>query len=65
VGRTAALLALLAALVGWYEAARHVGALSLWPSILLIAFVLMPACFTLVLLALPLGYYFWTVVKPH
>jgi hypothetical protein len=54
VGRAAALLALLAGLVGWYEAARHVGSLSLWPSILLIAFVLMPACFTLVWLALPL-----------
>ena len=54
MGRAAAVLALLGALVGWYEAAPHVGGLSLWPSILLVAFVVMPACFTLVWLALPL-----------
>jgi hypothetical protein len=49
-----AFVALLAALVGWYEAAPHLGVLSLWPAILLIAFVLMPACFLLVWLMLPL-----------
>jgi hypothetical protein len=54
VGRAAALLALLAALIGWYELAPHLGAVRLWPAILLIAFVLMPACFGLVWLALPL-----------
>jgi hypothetical protein len=54
VGRAAALLAVLAALIGWYELAPHLGALELWPAILLIAFVLMPACFLLVWLALPL-----------
>ncbi len=54
MGRTAALLGLLAALIGWYEAARHVDSLTLWPAIFLIAFVLMPACFLLVWLALPL-----------
>jgi hypothetical protein len=53
VGRAAALLGLAGALVGWYEAAPHVGGLSLWPSIVLIAFALMPACFALVWLALP------------
>ena len=52
--RAAALLALLGALVGWYEAAPHIGGLSLWHSILLIAFVLMPVSFLLVWLALPL-----------
>lgn len=52
--RALTLLALLGALVGWYEASRHVAAWSLWPSILLIAFALMPACFVLVWLALPL-----------
>lgn len=52
--RAAALLALLGALVGWYEAARHVGNLSLWPTIVLIAVALMPANFVLVWLALPL-----------
>ena len=52
--RAAALLALLGALVGWYEAARHVDGISLRPAILLIAFVLMPASFLLVWLLLPL-----------
>jgi hypothetical protein len=54
VVRAAALLGLLAALIGWYEGASHVGRLSLWPAIFLIAFVLMQACFLLVWLALPL-----------
>ena len=52
--RAAALLALLAALIGWYELAPHVGGSSLWPSIWLIALVLMPLNFLLVWLALPL-----------
>jgi hypothetical protein len=54
LARTLTLLVLLGALVAWYETARHLGGLSLWPTILLIAFVLMPACFLLVWLALPL-----------
>jgi len=54
VGRAAALLVLLAALVAWYESATHLGGLSLWRSIALISAVLMPLCFLLVLLALPL-----------
>jgi hypothetical protein len=62
VGRAAALLGLAGLLVGWYEAAPHVGGLSLWPSIALIAFVLMPACFALVWLALPL--WRWRGVLP-
>jgi len=61
VVRAASVLALLGALVGWYEASRHVGALSLWPAILLIAFVLMPACFLLAWLALPLWNSKWTL----
>ena len=40
VVRAAALLALLGALVGWYEAAPHIGGISLWHSILLIAFAM-------------------------
>ena len=52
--RAAALLGLLAALVGWYELAPHLGAFSLWPSIWLIALVVMPLNFLLVWLALPL-----------
>lgn len=59
--RAAALLALLGALVGWYEASTDVGALSLWHAILLIAIVLMPACFLLVWLALPLWKSRWTL----
>ena len=55
MGRTAALLALVAALVTWYELASHVDEWSLWPSILLIALVLMPATFLVVWLALPLA----------
>jgi len=53
VGRPAALLALLAALIGWYEAAPHLGGIRVWPAIILIALVLMPASFLLVWLALP------------
>src|SRR5262249_27429725 len=54
VVRAAALLGLLACLVGWYELAPPVGALSLWPSIWFIALVLIPLNFLLVWLALPL-----------
>ena len=54
MGRAAALLGILAALVAWYEIAPHLDALSVWRSIALIAVVLMPACFLLVWLGLPL-----------
>ena len=54
VGRAAALLGLALVLIGWFELAPHLGAWSLWPSVLLIAFVIIPACFLLVWLALPL-----------
>jgi hypothetical protein len=54
VGRTAAVLALVAALVAWFEIAPHLAGHGLWPSILLIALVLIPATFLLVWLALPL-----------
>jgi hypothetical protein len=59
VGRAAALLALVAALVAWFEIAPHVSGWSLWPSILLIALVLIPATFLLVWLALPLWQWRW------
>jgi hypothetical protein len=55
VGRAAAVLALAGALVAWYELASHVDEWRLWPSILLIAFVLMPVTFLPVYLALPLA----------
>ena len=54
MGRAAAVLAILAGLVAWYEAAPHVGSLSQWHSILVLAFVIMPAVFSMVYLALPL-----------
>jgi hypothetical protein len=54
VGRAAALLALAAALGVWFGVAPHLGRWSLWPDIVLIAAVLMPAMFALVGLALPL-----------
>ena len=52
--RAAALLALLAALVGWYESAKYLSALSLWPEVLVISLVVMPVAMYLVWLALPL-----------
>jgi hypothetical protein len=55
VGRAAAVLTLAAALVAWYEIAPHVDEWSLWPSILLVAFVLMPATLLPLYLALPLS----------
>ena len=54
MARPLTVLVLLAGLVGWYEAAPHVDRLSLWPAIVLIAFVLIPASFLLVWLLLPL-----------
>jgi hypothetical protein len=59
VGRTAALLALLAALIAWFEIADDYAERSLWTSILLIACVLIPATFMLVWLALPLWNATW------
>jgi hypothetical protein len=54
VGRASALLGLTAALVAWFELAPHLGALAVWPSVAVIALVLMPAMFGLTWLALPL-----------
>jgi hypothetical protein len=55
VGRAAAVLGLAAGLVAWYELAPHLDEWSLWPSILLVAFVLMPATLLPAYLALPLA----------
>jgi len=54
VGRAPALLALGAGLLTWYELVPHLGALALWPSVLVVALALMPASFAIVWLALPL-----------
>jgi hypothetical protein len=53
VGRAAALLILLAALVAWYELAPHLDTMSEWRSVALVALVLMPAVFGMTYLALP------------
>jgi hypothetical protein len=52
--RALAFVVLLGGLFAWFETASQLSPLSLWPSILVIAFVVMPACFLLVWLALPL-----------
>jgi len=54
LARPLTFLVLLGGLAGWYGAAPHVDRWPLWPSILLISLVLMPATFLLVWLALPL-----------
>jgi len=54
VGRPAALLAALAAVVGWYAVAPHLGGVSLWWDITLLSVAIIPAVFSVVLLALPL-----------
>jgi hypothetical protein len=54
VGRVAAVLILLAALVAWYEEAHQLHRLLLWQDVVLVGAVLMPAVFALALLALPL-----------
>ncbi len=59
MGRTAAVLALVAALIAWFEIASHLSEWTLWPTILLIAVVLIPATFLLVWLALPLWQWRW------
>jgi hypothetical protein len=54
VGRSAALLAALAAVVAWYAVAPHLDGASLWWDIALLCVAIIPAVFALVLLALPL-----------
>ncbi len=53
MGRAAALLIVSAALVAWYEIAPGRSALSTWPSVGIVALLLMPAMFSLVWLSLP------------
>jgi hypothetical protein len=53
VGRAAALLIVFAALVAWFEIAPGRSPFSQWPSVAIIALLLMPAMFSLVWLSLP------------
>ncbi len=62
MGRAPALLILSAALVAWYETAPHLGRLSEWRSVSIVAVVLMPAVFGLSYLALPFATSRWTIV---
>jgi hypothetical protein len=52
--RAAAFVVLAAGVVTWDTVAPHVGALSLWPTVAIIAGAVMPATLGLILLALPL-----------
>ena len=60
--RVAAFVVLAAAVVTWDTAAPHVGALSLWPTVAIIAGAVMPATLGLILLALPLWSRRWIIV---
>ena len=52
--RAAALVFLAAAVVTWDAVAPHVGSVSLWPTVVIIAVGVLPATLGLILLALPL-----------
>ena len=60
--RVAAFVVLAAAVVTWDAVAPHVGALSLWPTVAIIAGAVMPATLGLILLALPLWSRRWIIV---
>ena len=59
--RPAAFVALASAVVTWDGVAPHVGALSLWPTVTIIAAGVMPATLGLILLALPLWSRRWNI----
>jgi hypothetical protein len=60
--RLAAFVALAAAVVTWDAVAPHVGELSLWPTVTIIAAGVMPATLGLIVLALPLWSRRWILV---
>ena len=60
--RVAAFVVLAAAVVTWDAVAPHVGALSLWPTVAIIAGAVMPATLGLIFLALPLWSRRWIIV---
>jgi hypothetical protein len=59
--RLAAFVALAAAVVTWDAVAPHVGTVSLWPTVAIIAAGVMPATLGLILLALPLWSRRWNI----
>lgn len=60
--RLAAFVVLAVAVVTWDAVAPHVGAVSLWPTVTIIAAGVMPATLGLILLALPLWSRRWIIV---
>jgi len=60
--RVTAFVVLAAAVVTWDAVAPHVGALSLWPTVAIIAGAVMPATLGLILLALPIWSRRWIIV---
>jgi hypothetical protein len=60
--RGVAFAALAAAVVAWYAVAPHLPRIGLWWSIVLVAFVVIPATLGLVALALPLRQEWWMIV---
>jgi hypothetical protein len=62
LSRAGAFVVLAAAVVSWDAVAPHVDALSLWPTVVVIAAGVMPATLGLILLALPLWPQRWIIV---
>ena len=54
--------AVFAVVVTWFAVAPHLGNLSLWPDVVLVSFVVMPATLVLIYLALPLWRRWWMAV---
>jgi hypothetical protein len=59
--RLAAFAALGAAVGTWFVVAPHLGAVSLWPAVVIVAAAVMPATLALVLVVLPLWSWRWNV----
>jgi hypothetical protein len=60
--RVRSFAALAACVVAWFVVAPHLPRIGLWPSIVLVSAVVMPATLALVYLALPLWTWRWNVV---
>jgi hypothetical protein len=60
--RDAAFVVLFAAVVAWFVVAPHLGAVALWPTVLIISVGVLPATLLLVFIALPLARLRWHVL---